>query len=142
MSDDEYSPRESFPSLIGRHILVVDEDPSVIASVREHFAPFDCIIDSAADAHAACEAIGAFRRDPRYDGVISDIHVTCGYQSELLERMKSRGRLPVVLTCGFGDDPLPWYAKAHAIGVRLMILKPFRADQLYSAVAKAIDGSP
>ncbi len=126
--------------LCGRRILVVDADECVRSTAHVLLERYGCIVETAHDGN---EAIGMVRAtlDGAYDVIISDIRLPdmTGYElmlklQELLEAP------PLVLMTGFGYDPTHTIVNARKAGLPAwaVLYKPFRMDQLLSAVKRMV----
>lgn len=134
---------ESRPKLVGRRILVVDDDASVRSAAHALLERYQCVIETAHDGYEACLMVRNLTAGPAYDVIIADIRLPDmnGYElmMKLAELMK---RVPMVLMTGFGYDPGHSIVKARQAGLQHVLYKPFRLDQLVSVVESTIDASP
>ena len=78
-----------------------------------------------------------------YDAVIVDIRLTdmTGYEC-FRELRNTASDLPVILMTGFGYDPTHSIVKARQEGLKSVLYKPFRLDQLLTEVEKAVSNNP
>jgi DNA-binding response OmpR family regulator len=74
-------------------------------------------------------------RDGGYDAIIADIRLPDmnGYEF-LLKLQEIMEPVPLILMTGFGYDPGHSIVKARQAGVRAVLYKPFRLDQLLQNV--------
>ena len=78
-------------------------------------------------------------RTCHYDVVIADIRLPdmSGYDC-FVQLREIHEHLPVILMTGFGYDPSHSIVKARQMGLRSVLYKPFRLDQLLDEVEKAV----
>ncbi|MET1413866.1 sigma-54 dependent transcriptional regulator [Roseibium sp. HPY-6] len=117
-----------------RTVLIVDDDPSMRAALRQwiRLAGFATVEVAGAD-----EAMS--RLSPDFDGcVVSDVKLEGDDGLELLRRIASRDTdLPVVLITGHGDVPMA--VEAMRAGAYDFIEKPFDPDHIAEVVRRAAD---
>ncbi len=120
------------PSLKGLRVLVADNDDRVRRSAHSLLGRWGCVVETARDAQ---EAI-TMARLGNYDAVLADIRLPdlSGYEVyRRLREVQPRARL--VLMTGYGYDPSHSLVKARQEGLRHVLFKPFRVDQLMDALA-------
>lgn len=129
---------EERPMLRGRRVLVVDADENVRAAAHGLLERYGCVVETAHDGGEAlfmARALG----DVEYDAIISDIRLPdmTGYEFllKLQERME---RPPLILMTGFGWDPGHSIVKARQAGLKAVLYKPFRLDQLLQAIEQVL----
>ena len=108
-------------------ILVVDDDPSVRALVRDVLELEGHDVELAVDGYAALRAVAAVRPDC----VVLDVRMPGMDGHEVLARLRATtgGReLPVVMLTGAADDATAW--RGWSGGVDRLLGKPFDAAQL------------
>jgi len=145
MSPTEAHPQlmqvEDRPELHGRRLLVVDADESVRGAAHSLLERYGCVIET---AHDGSEAIYMVRglTDGGYDVIIADIRLPdmTGYEF-MLKLREILDPVPLVLMTGFGYDPGHSIVKARQAGLKAVLYKPFRLDQLVSTVGQII-GAP
>ncbi len=131
---------ESRPLLVGRRILVVDPDEPVRHAAHELLDRFQCVVET---AHDGTEALGMIRNlgvDAQYDVIISAIMLSDMTGYELM--MKAReltDYVPMVLMTGFGYDKDHTIVKARREGLQFVLYKPFRLDQLVTAIEQTVE---
>ncbi len=134
---------EPRPALVGKHILVVDADDTVRGAAHSLLERYHCNVET---AHDGKEAIAMFRsfsqpgaQGGQYDAVIADIRMPDmnGYEL-LLELQKFMPNVPLILMTGFGYDPGHSIVKARQAGLKEVLYKPFRLDQLLETVERQI----
>lgn len=128
-------PRPERPKLRGKRILVVDSDETVRAAAHELLGRFGCDVET---AHNGEEALLMTRSFP-YDVVLADIRLPDMTGFECFTRLREiHENLPVILMTGFGYDPTHSIVKARQQGLKAVLYKPFRLDQLLGEVEKAV----
>jgi len=125
------------PSLRGLRVLVADGDERVRRSAHALLGRWGCVVETARDA---AEAL-TMARLGGYDAVLADIRLPGlpGYETYRRLRL-AQPRAQVVLMTGFGYDPEHTLVKARQDGLRHVLFKPFRVDQLLAALAPPADG--
>jgi CheY-like chemotaxis protein/PAS domain-containing protein len=128
-------PRQQRPLLRGKRILVVDADETVRIAAHELLGRFGCEVETAHNAEDAFVMVRSFH----YDAVLADIRLPdmtgfdCFYQIKQIHE-----HLPVILMTGFGYDPAHSIVKARQHGLKSVLYKPFRLEQLLTEVEKAV----
>lgn len=131
---------ESRPLLVGRRVLVVDQDEPVRLAAHELLDRFQCTVET---AHDGTEALGMIRNlgpGAQYDVIISALSLPDMTGFELM--MKAReltDYVPMVLMTGFGYDKDHTIVKARREGLKFVLYKPFRLDQLVSAIEQTVE---
>ena len=127
--------RPQRPKLRGKRILVVDEDTSVRQAAHELLGRYGCDVETAHNGEEAFLMVRSFQ----YDAVIADIRLPDmdGYAC-FCEIRKLHEELPVILMTGFGYDPSHSIVKARQAGLKSVLYKPFRLDQLLGELEKAV----
>jgi CheY-like chemotaxis protein len=80
-------------------------------------------------------------RNAGYDVVIADIRLPdmTGYDFMLrLKKVIDTEPLPLILMTGFGYDPEHSIVKARQAGLKAVLYKPFRLDQLLNTVEQIV----
>ena len=128
------------PKLVGRRILVADAEESVRDAAHSLLDRYGCIVETAHNGHEAVFMVRNLSPGMRYDVVIADIRLPdmSGYEL-MLKLQEMNGRVPLVLMTGFGYDPDHTVVKARRAGLRYVLYKPFRLDQLLQAVEGTVD---
>jgi len=126
-------PRPHRPKFRGKRILVVDSDDAVRSAAHELLARFGCLVETARNAEEACRMVRRFS----YDVVIADIRLPDMDGYECFCRLREiKPDLPVILMTGFGYDPTHSIVKARQAGLKSVLYKPFRVDQLLTELEK------
>jgi CheY-like chemotaxis protein len=129
--------RSARPKLRQKRVLVVDNDDSVRIAAHELLGRFGCEVETAHHGEEALLMVRSFH----YDVVIIDIRLPdmTGYDCFVGVRQLSE-HLPVILMTGFGYDPAHSIVKARQAGLKSVLYKPFRLDQLLMEVESAVGG--
>jgi len=126
------------PKLQHKRILVVDSDASVRQAAHELLERVGCDVET---AHNGEEAFLMVRRFS-YNAVIADIRLPDMTGYDCYRQLRDiNDDLPVILMTGFGYDPSHSIVKARQMGLKAVLYKPFRLDQLITEVEKAVSAS-
>lgn len=133
-SNPSMPPRPQRPKLRAKRILVADNDDSVREAAHELLGRFGCEVET---AHNGDEAL-LMTRSFQYDAVLADIRLPdmTGYEC-FCQLRDIQADLPVILMTGFGYDPDHSIVKARQAGLKAVLYKPFRIDQLLDEVEAA-----
>jgi len=129
--------RELEPVLIGKRVLVADDEHNIRRLIGDYLSMKGGIVSVFENGKLAIEALAA---DPgKFDFVISDIHMpdSTGYEVFAAARIYCPG-VPVVLMTGFGYDPHHSIVRAHEDGLQGVLFKPFQLQKLIETVRKAL----
>lgn len=132
-------PRELRPALRGKRLLVVDSDETVLKSAHELLDRHGCTVETVRSGKEACQ----MARGHHYDVVIADIRLPDmnGYECFCSIR-DIDDRLPIILMTGFGYDAGHTIVKSRQAGLKSVLYKPFRREQLLTEVEKAVTPPP
>jgi CheY-like chemotaxis protein len=137
LSSAGLAPESSRPALRMKRILVADSDGTVRRAAHELLGRYGCAVET---AHNGEEAL-LMARTFHYDAVIADIRLPDMNGADCFKRIReTHEHLPVILMTGFGYDPTHSIVKARQMGLESVLYKPFRLDQLLTAVEKAVGG--
>ena len=133
--------RSERPTLRGRRVLVVDADENVRSAAHGLLDRYGCTVET---AHDGAEAVFMVRAliDNAYDVVIADIRLPDMNGYELMLKLQEvMDPVPLMLMTGFGYDPGHSIVNARKAGLPAyaVLYKPFRLDQLLSAVERIIE---
>jgi CheY-like chemotaxis protein len=127
------------PKLRGLRVLVVDNDERVRKSAHSLLGRFGCIVETAHDGREAL----AMTRLGTYDAVLVDIRLPDMSSYEAYRQLKQiRPNMHIILMSAFGYDPGHTIVKCRQEGLRNVLYKPFRVDQLLDALVKTAAGAP
>jgi two-component system, sensor histidine kinase SagS len=119
------------PKLKGKRVLVADNDERVRKSAHGLLGRWGCVVETARDAQEAV----TMARLGTYDYVLADIRLPDrpGYDV-YRELRQAQPQARVVLMTAYGYDPSHTLVKARQDGLRFVLYKPFRIDQLLAAL--------
>jgi CheY-like chemotaxis protein/PAS domain-containing protein len=127
------------PLLVGKRLLVADEDETVRSAAHDLLERYGCIVETAHSGAEACYMVRAMGQHDPYDVIIADIRLPDMSGYDFMEKLQSLiDVLPLVLMTGFGYDPGHSIVKARRAGLQAVLYKPFRLDQLLETVEKII----
>jgi CheY-like chemotaxis protein len=123
------------PKLHNRQILVVDADESVRSSAHALLERYGCDVETAHNGAEAVCMVRSGNSGAGYGCIIADIRLPdmTGYEL-MLKLQEVVSPLPLVLMTGFGYDPGHSIVKARQAGLKGVLYKPFRLDQLLDTV--------
>jgi CheY-like chemotaxis protein/GAF domain-containing protein len=119
-------------NLKGLRVLVADGDERVRRSAHALLGRWGCIVETARDGREAL----TMARLGTYDAVLADIRLPDigGYEAyRQLRAAQPEAR--VILMTGYGYDRDHTLVKARQDGLRHVLFKPFRVDQLRTALS-------
>lgn len=131
--------REERPALRGKRVLVVDSDETVLKSAHDLLDRHSCTVEAVRSGFEACQ----MARSHHYDVVLADIRLPDmnGYEC-FCQIQDIDDRLPVILMTGFGYDAGHSIVKSRQRGLKAVLYKPFRREQLLTEVEKAVSLPP
>jgi DNA-binding response OmpR family regulator len=131
---------ESRPLFAGKRILVIDVDGTVRSAAHELLERYHCVVETAHDGNEASYMVRNLALNEYYDVIISDIRLPDMNGYELLMKLReTMEQVPLVLMTGFGYDPGHTILKARQEGVRSILYKPFRLDQLVASIEETVE---
>jgi CheY-like chemotaxis protein len=123
------------PKLRNRQILVVDADEQVRGAAHALLERYGCNVETAHNGGEALSMVRSGKSGDNYGCIIADIRLPDMNGYELMCKLGELMRpLPLVLMTGFGYDPGHSIVKARQAGLRHVLYKPFRLDQLLDTV--------
>jgi CheY-like chemotaxis protein len=119
------------PSRLNLRVLVVDNDERVRRSAHSVLGRLGCIVETARDGREAL----TMAKLSSYDAMLADIRLPdlSGYDVYRALR-QAQPSANVILMTGFGYDATHSIVKARQDGLRHVLYKPFRVDQLLNAL--------
>ena len=122
------------PCRLSQRVLVVDNDERVRKSAHSILGRLGCIVETARDGKEAV----TLAKLSRYDSMLADIRLPdlSGYDVYRALR-QAQPSAHVILMTGFGYDATHSIVKAKTDGLRYVLYKPFRVDQLLTALQNA-----
>ena len=139
-AEHEYQKADPDPAMVGRRVLVADDDASFRKSVAAILSQHGCDVTACGTGLETIETIQALAGGKgSFDLIISDIKMPdhSGYEVFSVAR-NCLPLTPVILMTGFGYDPHHSIVRASQEGLQSFLFKPFKANQLLSEVRKAL----
>jgi len=131
---------EPRPLLYGRRVLVVDADDTVRSAAHALLERYGCEVETAHDARECLSMVRNCGAAGAYDITIADIRLPDIPGHKLMLKLKEIGDCSeLILMTGFGYDPGHSIVKARQAGLREVLYKPFRLDQLLSTVERVLE---
>jgi CheY-like chemotaxis protein len=119
------------PSLKGLRVLVADNDDRVRRSAHGLLGRWGCVVETARDGQEAL----TMARLSTYDAIVADIRLPDVGGYEIYRRLReAQPQARVILMTAYGYDPSHSLVKARQDGLRFVLFKPFRVDQLLDAL--------
>jgi CheY-like chemotaxis protein len=124
-------PREAPPPFKGLRVLLADSDDRVRRSAHSSLGRWGCIVETARDGREAV----TMARISHYDAIVVDIRLPdlSGYDAYCQLRA-TQPQARIILMTGYGYDPSHALVKARQDGLKHVLFKPFRVDQLRDAL--------
>ena len=128
---------ESRPLLSGRRILVADADENVRVAAHALLERYQCAVETSHDGVETLSMVRNITALGGYDLVLADIRLPDMNGYELMQKLAAiNASLPLVLMTGFGYDPGHSIVKARQAGLKEVLYKPFRLDQLLETIER------
>ncbi len=125
------------PSLRGLRVLVADDDERVRRSAHSLLGRWGCTVETARDGQEAL----IMARLGAYDAIVADIRLPDMDGYEVFCKLKeAQPRARLILMSGYGYDPSHSLVKARQEGLKHVLFKPFRVDQLLRELASPEPG--
>jgi CheY-like chemotaxis protein/GAF domain-containing protein len=119
------------PPLAGKRVLVVDQDERMRKQAHLLLGRLGAEVETVSTASEGHALVA----DADYDAVFQEIRPADMSGYEAFRRFRiARPEARVALTTGFGYDSAHTIVKAKADGLQHILFKPFRADQVVTAV--------
>jgi CheY-like chemotaxis protein len=117
--------------LKGLRVLVADGDERVRRTAHGLLGRWGCVVETARDGREAL----TMARLGAYDAILADIRLpdVPGYDAYRQLR-EAQPQARVILMTSYGYDPSHTLVKARQDGLRHVLFKPFRVDQLLNAL--------
>lgn len=127
------------PRLKGMRVLVADNDDRVRRSAHGILGRWGCVVETARDGQEAL----TMARLSTYDAILADIRLPDLSGYDVYRRLReAQPRARVVLMTAYGYDPSHSIVKARQDGLRHVLYKPFRVDQLLTALEEPEPSPP
>ena len=128
--------RETVPRIHGR-ILVVDDEPDIVAILTKYFSDAGFSVDAASHGGDALIAVSQYRPDV----VLLDVLMEGLNGVQVLERIRALDpAIRVIMISGSGDSTLR--PRAMAMGAFAYVPKPLSLSDLHRAVSAALAQPP
>src|SRR5262249_5751541 len=125
--------------LKGIRVLLADNDERVRRTAHSILGRWGCIVETARDAQEAL----TMAKLSNYDVVLADIRLPDCSGYDVYKKMKeAQPNARVILMTTYGYDPSHSIVKARQDGLRLVLYKPFRIDQLLETLESPDPSSP
>ncbi|MDY3557125.1 GAF domain-containing protein [Gemmata sp. JC717] len=133
------APAPGSQPLLGKRVLVVESDERVRRAAHLMLGRLGATVETAA---TGADGV-ALAADGRYDAIFQEVKPPDlgGYDCYRRLRAASPGAT-IALTTGFGYDVAHSIVKARADGMRHVLFKPFRQDQVVRAVLEGDGADP
>jgi CheY-like chemotaxis protein/PAS domain-containing protein len=127
------TPAPQVQPLKGVRVLVADNDDRVRRSAHGLLGRWGCVVETARDGREAV----TMARLSTYDAILADIRLPDmdGYEAYVQLR-EAQPQARVILMTGYGYDSKHVLVRARQDGLRWVLYKPFRVDQLLDALTK------
>lgn len=130
---------EPHPVLGGKHVLVVDADDAVRNDAHDLLERYQCVVETAHDGNEAIYMVRNLGAGHEYDAVLADIRLPDMSGFELLTKLQDHIDIgTMILMTGFGYDPGHSIVNARKAGLKAVLYKPFRLDQLLQTVEQIV----
>jgi two-component system, sensor histidine kinase SagS len=122
---------EAAGKLRGMRVLVVDNDDRVRRSAHSILGKMGCTVETARDGQEA----KMLAKLSTYDAMLADIRLPDMNGYEVYRALKdAQPNARVILMTGYGYDPMHSLVKARQDGLKHVLYKPFRVEQLVAAL--------
>lgn len=119
------------------HVIVIDDDLSVLSMVSEMLASHGMLVHTFSDGRRALQALED-PASPSFDLVISDINMEGMNGFDVIHRVKAiHGKLPVVLMTGTAT--LDYAVRAMRMGAANLFQKPLSMRELVNSVFHLVE---
>jgi len=118
-------------SVAGPRILVVDDEPAILRTVRANLARHGFRVDTAATAQEALEHSQA-----RPDLILLDLGLPDGDGLELIRSIREQSTTPIIVLSARGAERDK--VRALDLGADDYLTKPFGLDELYARIRVAL----
>jgi DNA-binding response OmpR family regulator len=119
-------------SLLGKRVLLVEDDVLLMMSLQDMVADFGCTVaDCAMSVGAALE----LARDTAIDIAVLDVNLQGELVTPVAELLAARG-VPFIFATGYDALIVP------SLAGRPRVAKPYRAEQIRDAMLRALSEPP
>lgn len=128
-------PTHAYPELVGKRVLVIDNDPDIRKSAHAILEQYDLTVDAVRTAEEGLRMVRTFH----YHAVIADKKPVDMRGSEMFQKLREiHEHLPIMLATGFDYDGEHTLIKCRELGMRKTLYKPFIVDQLIKGIQDAV----
>jgi CheY-like chemotaxis protein len=121
------------PRLKGMRILVADNDERIRRSAHAILGRYGCIVETARDGREAL----TMARLSTYDAILADIRLPDLSGYEVYQGFRqAQPQARIILMTAYGYDPTHSIVKARQEGLRFVLFKPFRVEQLLDVLER------
>lgn len=144
--EEAVEKKERDPVLVGKRILVVDNESSIRTTIRDVLTARGARVVTCENGSSAVRLLeqwgASFDAEESFDLVISDINLgdRTGYDVFAAAKQADPD-VPVMLMTGFGYDPHHSIVRASQEGLQCVLFKPFQAESMVKEAKKAISGA-
>ena len=124
--------KEDSPQAEPLRVLIVDDDPQVVALLLEIVRAEGYRAESASGARAAIRMLGAFQ--PHV--VVTDLVMPEGEGMELILHLARHDRGPAIVAMSGNPTGKLFLRASELLGVRATLHKPFRPQELQTVLRK------
>ncbi len=134
-----WKPPNPHPELRGRQVLVADADDAVRSAAHQLLERYGCVVETARGGQEALRMVRNLSGSRGYDCIIADIRLPDMNGYELMLALREIiDPVPLVLMTGFGYDPSHSIVRARQAGLKAVLYKPFRVQQLLETVGRMV----
>jgi PAS domain S-box-containing protein len=132
----EFEPEQALPRGNGQTIMIVDDEPPLVALAEEIIARTGY---EPVGFHSSTAALAAFRAKPdRFDAVLTDELMPELTGTELAQALRNiRSTIPIILMTGYSAGNLAGYAADS--NVNQVLRKPLRRRDLAESLARVLN---
>ena len=143
--DDALECSITDPELLGKRVLVADNEPEISCVIRDVLSRRGMQVTVCDDGASAQKLLEQWRvtldPDQGFDVIISDINLGDATGYDVFSSAKAASAsIPVILMTGFGYDPHHSIVRASQEGLQCVLFKPFQVEKLIEEVKKALGG--
>ena len=126
--------------VIGRRVLVVDDNATNREILQLHLAAWGIIVDTAEDGPIALQKLQSIHLDTPYDLVVLDWYMpemdglTLAREIQAIDRLRG---LPLVMLSSVGQDESK--QTTAAVGITCHLTKPVRRSQLFDCLMQVLN---
>ncbi|MDA0989648.1 MAG: response regulator [Verrucomicrobia bacterium] len=118
-------------------IMIVDDEQSITDMIGRMLTPLGYRTDIYTSSSAALERLQS--HPGAYDLIITDVAMPGMTGIEFVRKLSTAPQAPPVILCSAYTGGINW-RRADAIGIKAVLLKPLRREQLATAVRDVLDG--